>query len=119
MIDARPSLHAAAGLPAVAVAKYLRSTGWKAQRSQVIGVTVLVKALPNVAEPIRIVLPEKASLDDERRRVADALRTLEAFEERSVQTIADEVRQIANGTISASKRGMSQAVRRNRSNSSR
>lgn len=105
MIDAGPSLQAAAGLPATAVARYLRSTGWKAERSRLAGVTIHVKALPDAAEPIRIVLPETANFDDERRRVADALRTLEALEERPIETIVDEVRQIATQTNGTAIRG--------------
>jgi hypothetical protein len=102
MIDAGPSLQAATMLSAAAMAAYLRSTGWQVQPSRVVGFAILCKKLPDADEAIHIVLPEVLGLDDERRRVADALRTLEAVEERPIQSIADSVRQLANSAMNAS-----------------
>jgi hypothetical protein len=102
MIDAGPSLQAATMLSAAAMASYLRSTGWQVLPSRIVGLAILSKTLPDADEPIHIVLPEVLGLDDERRRVADALRTLEVVEERPIQSIVDEVRQRANSAMNAS-----------------
>jgi hypothetical protein len=95
MIDAGPSLRAAEGLRASELAPYLRSAGWIVRPSGVSGVAIWSKVLPEADEPVHIVLPETSGFSDEQRRIADALRTIEAVEERPLQTIVDEVRQIA------------------------
>ena len=41
MVDAGPSLFAAEGLPASALATYLRSAGWSLRPSRVEGVSIL------------------------------------------------------------------------------
>jgi hypothetical protein len=102
MIDAGPSFQAAGELSASAIAAYLRSRGWKVERSRIVGMTIHSKMLPNADQAIHIVLPEVQGIDDERRRVADALRTLEAAEERPLQSIVDEVCRVASGTATAS-----------------
>jgi xanthine dehydrogenase YagT iron-sulfur-binding subunit len=91
MIDSGPSLLAAAGLSASALAKYLQSSGWQAQPSRVTGISIFSKTLPGVEEPIHILLPELPGLEEERSRVADALRTIEAMEERPISTIIDQI----------------------------
>jgi len=101
MIDAAPSLQAAAMLSAAALAGYLRSTGWEVLPSGIVGMTIHSKTLPEADEAIRIVLPNVHGLDDERRRVADALRTLEAVEERPIQSIVDEVRRVKKNAANA------------------
>ena len=91
MINAGPSLQAASIVSAATLTNYLRSTGWEVQPSRVAGMTIHFKILPEADEAIHIVLPDVHGLDDEHRRVADALRTLEAVEERPIQAIVDEV----------------------------
>jgi hypothetical protein len=97
MIDADPSLRAATLLSTSALAIYLHSTGWTIRPSRVKGVAIYSKTLPGAEEPVHILLPEPG-IDDERRRIADALRTIEAVEERPLATIAHEVSQIPSGT---------------------
>jgi hypothetical protein len=99
MIDAGPSLRAAEGLPASALLLYLRSAGWSAKPSRVPGVTILSRLLPDADGPIHIILPDIPGFADEQRRVADALRTIEAVEERPMTTIVSEVLQIAAGRM--------------------
>jgi hypothetical protein len=118
MIDAVPSLRAAEGLPAAAMLAYLRSTGWTAKPSRVPGVTVLSKDFPDADEPIHIVLPDVAGFADEHRRVADALRTIEAVEERSLQSIVDDVRKVAAKSIKK-PRGKASAQARKKTSKSR
>jgi hypothetical protein len=95
MIDAGPSLRAAEGLPATALLTYLRSTGWMAEPSRVEGVAILSKTFPGAEEPIVFILPEVPGFGDEQRRVADALRTIEAVEQRPMSIIVDDVRKLA------------------------
>src|SRR5215211_5869649 len=92
MIDAEPSLRAAEGLTGSALAQYLRSKGWAARSSRVPGVTILSKMLPEAEKPVQIVLPEVSGFSDEQRRVADALRTIEAVEERPMLAIVKDIR---------------------------
>jgi hypothetical protein len=95
MIDAGPSLRAAEGLPAAALLTYLRSNGWTAEPSRVEGIAILSKMLPGAKEPVIFILPEGPGFGDEQRRVADALRTIEAVEERPMSIIVDDVRKLA------------------------
>lgn len=95
MIDAGPSLDAAARLSVAAMTAYLRSVGWQARRSRGNDDTIRVKAVPEAEGPVLIPLPDRPDHDDEQKRVADALLTPEAVEERPLQVIADEVRRIA------------------------
>jgi hypothetical protein len=59
------------------------------------GISILSKVLPGVEEPIKFILPDVPGFTDEHRRVADALRTIEAIEKRSLQSIVDDVRRVA------------------------
>jgi hypothetical protein len=95
MIDAGPSLRAAERLPAPALLSYLRSTGWTIRPSRVKGISILSKSFPEAGEPIEFILPDVPGFTDEQRRVADALRTLEAIEERPLQSIVTDVRRAA------------------------
>src|SRR5204862_6244244 len=70
------------------VAAYLRAQGWSDQPSRVPGVIVFTKTIPDADGAINIVLPETPGFGDERQRIADALRTIEAVEERSITAIA-------------------------------
>ncbi len=87
MIDAIPSLCAAERLPARVLGTYLRSTGWMAQASRVAGFTIFSRTIPDADEPILFVLPEEGGFSEGQRRVADALRTIAAIEERSLDEI--------------------------------
>jgi hypothetical protein len=96
MIDAGPSLRAAEGLSASALLTYLRSAGWSAKPSRVKGITILSKSLPEADEPVELILPVvPGGFGDEQRRVADALRTIEAIEQRPMQIIVDAIRRVA------------------------
>jgi hypothetical protein len=95
MIDAGPSLRAAENLPASALLTYLRTKGWQVRPSRVKGISILSKTFPEADEPIQFILPDVPGFTDEHRRVADALRTIEAIEERSLQSIVDDVRSVA------------------------
>jgi hypothetical protein len=91
MVDAGPSLFAAEGLPASALATYLRSTGWSVRPSRVEGVSILSKSFPEASEPVEFILPVVSGFGDERRRVADALRVIQLLEERSFSEILRDV----------------------------
>jgi hypothetical protein len=95
MIDAGPSLRAAERLPAPALLSYLRSTGWTVRPSRVKGISILSKTFPEAEEPIQFILPDSPGFTDEQRRVADALRTIEAIEDRPLQSIVNDVRRVA------------------------
>jgi len=55
------------------------------------GVLVFSKALPGADEPVHILLPELSGVEEEHYRIADALRTIEAVEERPLLTIVDQI----------------------------
>jgi hypothetical protein len=95
MIDAGPSLKAAEGLRATDLLTYLVGNGWSARPSRVDGMSILSKDIPGADRAAVFILPVKPGFDEEQRRVADALRTIEAIEERPISTIVDEVRQVA------------------------
>jgi hypothetical protein len=97
MIDAGPSLRAATQVSTSALAAYLHLNGWAALPSRMEGVTVFVKNLPDADGPVHILLSESGS-EDEHHRVAAALRTIEAVEERPLAMIARDIAQIANRT---------------------
>ena len=59
------------------------------------GIAILSKMLPGAKEPVIFILPEVPGFGDEQRRVADALRTIEAVERRPMSTIVDDVRKLA------------------------
>ena len=95
MIDAGPSLKAAEGLRAIDLLAYLVGNGWSARPSRVDGVSILSKNVPGADRAAEFILPVKPGFDEEQRRVADALRTIEAVEERPMSAIVNEVRQVA------------------------
>ena len=81
MIDAAPSLREAKRLSTSVLSDYLRSTGWAVRPSRIDGVAIFSKVLPGAEEPVNIVLPLLPNIEDDGRRIADALRTLEVVEE--------------------------------------
>jgi xanthine dehydrogenase YagT iron-sulfur-binding subunit len=91
MIDVGPSLHTATGIRASDVVKYLESTGWTVRASRVKGIAIFSRTLPGADEPVHILLPTLPGFEEEHRRVADALRTIEAVEERPILTIIDQI----------------------------
>jgi uncharacterized protein YegL len=95
MIDARPSLEAAAGLSTSALSAYLKSTGWIIERTNIPESTLFSRRLHHVNSPIYIALPNAHGFDDALHRIADALRTLEIIEERPIKAIIDDVRRTA------------------------
>jgi len=96
MIDATGSLEAAARLPVSALAKYLKHVGWTQGHSRVSGMAIFAKTCPGADEPIRILLPDVPGLEEEHRRIADALRTIEVVEERPILSIVNDIREITS-----------------------
>jgi hypothetical protein len=94
MIDAGPSLQAAKGLSARALLACLRSTGWTQEPSRVEGIAILSKTVAGADGPIEFILPERPGFGDEQRRVAGALRTIEALEARPISSVVDDVRKL-------------------------
>ena len=92
MIDASLSLEAAEGLKGVDLLPYLAAKGWAVKPSRVEGISILSKALPGSAQPVELILPVKSGFADERRRVADALRTISQIEGEPEAQVADDVR---------------------------
>jgi hypothetical protein len=102
MIDAGPSLRAAEGLSAAEVLTYLVSKGWTARPSRIDGISILSKAVKGADRAAEFILPINQEIDEEQRRIADALRTLAQLEGRSEASIADEIHRFAN-TVKRSK----------------
>jgi hypothetical protein len=98
MIDAGPSLRAAEGLTGSAFAAYLLQKNWPARPSRVEGISIFSKLFEGAEQPVEFILPVVPGFTDERLRIADALRTVAAVEDRSVDAVADEIRQVANAT---------------------
>jgi hypothetical protein len=92
MIDERPSLDAAGNVSLSNLVTYLRSTGWQTQSSPMKMSTIFSIDPPGADETIYLVLPNGNGSDDERRRIADALRTLAVLEEREIPEIAQEIK---------------------------
>lgn len=93
MIDAGPSLDAAAGIAASSLVAYLSSTGWEQRSSGPnLGFIVFSKALSGAKQDVHVLLPRKAALNEERMRVAQVLRTLEVVEERPIEEITEDIR---------------------------
>lgn len=95
MIDALPSLKAAAGISGKDVLAYLIREGWISRPSKVEGVVIVSKESPDWEERAELIVPTKAGESDERRRVADALRTVAQLEGSSEEQVADRILQIA------------------------
>ena len=115
MIDAGPSLRAAEGLPASALLSYLRSAGWTTKPSRIDGIAILSKMVPGAEEPIVVILPEVPGFGDEHRRVADALRTIEALEDRPLASIVSDVRKMAGRGAKKSRGKSLSAAKKKRS----
>ena len=92
MIDAGPSLEAAKGLTGATLLGYLVAHGWTARPSRIDGITIISRELPGADKPLEFPLPVKAGWEEEQRRVADALRTLESVERRPMASIVSDVR---------------------------
>jgi hypothetical protein len=108
MIDERPSLEAAAKVSRSDLSAYLRSTGWHPSSSGSKRSSVFSIDVPGADETIYLLLPGLSGAGDERRRIADALRTLAALEERDVVEISQQIN--AKGAV------QSGAIRANRTN---
>jgi hypothetical protein len=79
-------------------AAYLLQKRWSGRPSRVDGISIFTKAVEGADEPVEFILPVVPGFTDERLRIADALRTVAAVEDRSVDAVADEIRQVANAT---------------------
>ena len=100
MIDATPSLRAAEKTSLSALTSYLRDTGWTSRPSQVDGIAIYSKNVPGAENPVQFILPVRPGFVDEHRRVAGALRTVAVVEERSEESIAEDVRRYGDSTAS-------------------
>jgi hypothetical protein len=98
MIDARPSLEAAAGVSISALSAYLKSTGWMIETTNMPEATLFSRMLHRANSPIYIALPNAPGFDDPLHRIEDALRTLEIVEERPIKAILDDVRRTAHNS---------------------
>jgi hypothetical protein len=101
MMDATASLEAADRLSASVLGDYLKHTGWTSRPSRARGMAIYARTFAGADEPIRILLPDTSGLHEERHRVADALRTIEAVEERPILAIVDDIRTIASKKLPA------------------
>jgi hypothetical protein len=94
MIDASPSLELAQALSGAALALYLVKNGWSERPSRIEGISILSKPLGRSHESVELILPTVPGFTDENRRVADALRTVEATEGRPMKSIVDDVHRL-------------------------
>lgn len=88
MIDAGPSMRAAAGLSGRAMADYLIAKGWRVRHSRIKEFLIFTWPTESNPEGILLVLPVAPGIDEEHLRVADALRTVGAVEGRDVFAVA-------------------------------
>src|SRR5262245_60017832 len=95
MIDAEPSLRAAKGLTGSEFVTYLLQKDWSARPSRVKGISILSKDVTGSDQTVEFILPIGASFTDEQLRIADALRSVAAVEGRSVEAVANDIRQHA------------------------
>jgi len=98
MIDAGPSLRAAKGLTGSAFAAYLLQKEWSARPSRVEGISILSKGVKGSDQAVEFILPIGLGFTDEHLRIADALRSVATVEGRSVEAVANDVRQHAKAT---------------------
>jgi len=96
MIDATASLLAAEQISAAALVKYLRADGWTSRPSRVEGISIFSKSISGADNPVQFILPVEPRFSDEKRRVADALRTLAQIKGDSEARIARRVQQLAS-----------------------
>src|SRR5215467_12209803 len=93
MIDAEPSLRVAKGLTGSALATYLLQRDWSARPSRVKGISILSKDVIGSDQTVEFILPIGDGFTDEQLRIADALRSVATVEGRSVEAVANDVRQ--------------------------
>jgi CRP/FNR family transcriptional regulator, cyclic AMP receptor protein len=91
MIDAEPSLQAAEAVTGPAMVAYLARRGWKERPSRISGILIISKDLEGSDEAVEFIVPVKHGVDDDRRRIADALRTLAVIENRSEAQVAEDI----------------------------
>src|ERR1700722_5624511 len=92
MIDAEPSLDAAERVSGPALQAYLVARGWTARPARVPGMSILSKRTSSSEQVVEILLPVTQDFGDEKRRVADALRSVAAIEGLSEACISEDVR---------------------------
>jgi predicted flap endonuclease-1-like 5' DNA nuclease len=90
MIDAQPSLEAARKVSLSQLVEYLRATGWK-QLTPEKELPIFSIDFPGADDTIFVPLSGGDGARDERQRIADALQTLAALEERDISEIAQEI----------------------------
>jgi hypothetical protein len=94
MIDAGPSLDTAEGVNGAALQRYLVAKGWVARPSRISGMSILSRRISGSEQEVEVLLPMAPDFGDERRRVADALRSAAAIEGRSEASISEDVRSL-------------------------
>jgi hypothetical protein len=104
MINATPSLKAAEGLSGKELAMYLGARGWTSRASKIDGISIFSKEIVGADNAIDLILPIKPGFADERRRVADALRTLAEIEREPEIQIANDVRRAVPRSVQIHKK---------------
>jgi hypothetical protein len=99
MIDASPSFEAAKGISGKDLLACLDADGWTIAPSKVDGIAILSKEMPDSDHRAEFIVPVKPGFSDEKRRIADALRTIAQIEGCSEAQIAERVQQTTNGSI--------------------
>ena len=83
------------GLTGSAFAAYLLQENWSMRPSRVKGISILSKDIAGSDQTMEFILPIGAGFTDEQLRIADALRSVAMVEGRSVEAVANDVRQRA------------------------
>jgi hypothetical protein len=92
MIDEQPSLAAAEKVSLSDLTKYLLASGWKMSSSKMKDRSIFSIILSGSDHVVQVLLPTSKRSDDDRRRMADALRTLSALEECELSKIISEIK---------------------------
>ena len=117
MIDASPSFDAARGISGRDLVAYLDEEGWTAAPSKVNGIMIFSKEMPESDQRAEFIVPIKRGFNDERRRVADALRTISQIEGSSEAQIAEKIQQVISKRKSKFKEAFSGSRKKTRAES--
>jgi hypothetical protein len=113
MINRQPSLEGARKVSLSHLTAYLLARGWRESDS---GQGAIFSIdLPGADQTISVLLSNRAGSDDEQRRIADALETLAAVEERTIAEIAQEIANSGDRLPRASRSSAGDLTTRTRS----
>jgi hypothetical protein len=112
MINTSPSLELAEAVSGAALATYLVQNGWSERPSKIAGISILSKRLNRSTDRVELILPIAPGFTDENRRVADALRTVEATEGWPMRSIVNDVCRQQNAKLAHIAQNVSPKVRR-------